>query len=304
MIKRLLLAVPLALIGAGWFFYLSLPWPVVLRWRNPERTSFMEMRIEQADAAGDSLRIRHSWLPFSKISRNLKRAVLVAEDARFNEHNGIDWEALREEVRYRGDADFSWFSPADLKALFGSLKYYAANRDRVRGRSTLTQQLAKNLYFSESRSITRKLGEFIVARRLELFLPKDRIFEIYLNSVEWGPGVFGAEAAARHYFGKSATSLTTDQAAALAATLPHPLTSNPKLKPGRMSWRKGLILARMGARGPVKTVPLEPQKPDSASAPPVNADTAVSPPDTVIVADTIRPDTIIPDTLKARERAP
>lgn len=302
MLKRLVIAVPLGLVGAIWFFFLVLPWPVLLRVRNPSRTSFMELRIEQAKARGDTLNLQHTWVPLARISRNLRRAVIVAEDGNFREHNGIDWLALREEVRYRGDADFSWLSPADLNALAGSLSYYAKHRDRVRGRSTITQQLAKNLYFSESRSLTRKVGEFVVARRLEWFLSKDRILELYLNSVEWGPGVFGAEAAARHYFRKSASSLSADQAAALAATLPHPLTSNPKLKPGRMAWRKRLILARLGGSGPVKTVPLEPARPDSLTAGTVQSDTAVvTPPDT-IRRDTLPRDTLRPDTVRAAHR--
>jgi hypothetical protein len=117
----------------------------------------------------------------------------------------------------------------------------------------------------------RKLEEFVVARRLEQFLDKDRILEIYLNVVEWGPGVFGAEAAARHYFSRAAADLTADQAAALAATLPHPLTSNPRTRPGRMQWRKQLILSRMGGSGTVPTVPLEPEPPADAGAAPLGA---------------------------------
>ncbi len=257
MLKRLPGVVLLALMGALWFFFLSLPWPVLLPFRNPRETSFMDQRVAQARARGQSLRLRHTWRPFKEISPNLRRAVLVAEDARFNEHNGIDWLALRQEMRYRGDDNFSWFDIGDLRALAGSLSYYRSHRDRIRGRSTLTQQLAKNLYFNESRSVTRKIGEYVVARRIEWFLSKDRILEVYLNVVEWGPGIFGAEAAARYYFGKSARSLSADQAAALAATLPHPLTSNPRLRPGRMAWRKQIILSRMGGQGPVRSVPLD-----------------------------------------------
>jgi monofunctional glycosyltransferase len=293
MLKRWLLAVPLGLLGAAWFFSLSLPWPLLLRFRNPGTTSFIEQRIAQARARGDTLRIQKNWKPLNNISRNLRRAVIVAEDGNFFEHDGIDWLALREEVRYRGDADFSWISAKDLKALGQALNYYRQHRDRVRGRSTLTQQLAKNLYFSEDRSLSRKIGEFVVARRLEWFLSKERILELYLNVVEWGPGIFGADAAARHYFGSSASDLTADQAATLAATLPHPLTSNPKLRPGRMSWRKGLILARMGGQGPVKTVPLEPL--------PVATDsTGTIPPDSTKPAqrDSVRPDSIRPDSVR------
>jgi monofunctional biosynthetic peptidoglycan transglycosylase len=255
--KRAFLALALSLLGAAWFAYLALPWPLRLRWQNPSRTALMEYRLAEAAARGDSLTIQHEWVPLERISRHLRRAVLVAEDARFYEHDGIDWAALREELRYRGDDDFSWTDPADLRAVLDALRYYRAHRARIRGRSTLTQQLAKNLYFSPERSLSRKVAEFVVARRLERFLSKDRILELYLNVAEWGPGIFGAEAAARKYFGKSAAELTREEAAQLAATLPHPLTINPARRPGRMAWRVRMILARMGGSGP-GTVPLEP----------------------------------------------
>ncbi|HEX7090047.1 MAG TPA: transglycosylase domain-containing protein [Longimicrobiales bacterium] len=247
--KRLALALPLALAGALWFEFLALPWPVLARWRNPQRTAFMEYRIRERVERGDTLVIRQEWVPLDRISRNLRRAVLVAEDARFYEHRGIDWVALREELRYRGDDDFSLTDPNDLRALRDAIAFYFRHRHEVRGRSTLTQQLAKNLYFTPERSLLRKLEELVVARRIELFLPKDRILELYLNVAEWGPGIFGAEAAARYYFGRSASNLTLAQAAALAATLPHPLTSNPRYRPGRMAWRQRLILERLGAGG-------------------------------------------------------
>src|SRR5690606_7452163 len=245
MVKRLFLALPLACIGALWFEYLALPWPVVLRTRDPQRTALMEYRMREAAARGATLVIQHQWVPLDRISRNLRRAVIAAEDARFYQHRGIDWAALREELEYGGDTDFSWTDLNDLRALFAAIRYYREHRAEVRGRSTITQQLAKNLYFTPERSLLRKAEELIVARRLERFLSKDRILEIYLNVAEWGPGIFGAEAAARHYFGRSAADLTLEQAAALAATLPHPLTSNPKHRPGRMQWRQRLILDRL-----------------------------------------------------------
>ncbi len=232
---------------------LLLPWPVTLRWRNPSSTAFMEYRVQEAKKAGDTLQLQKNWAPLSEISSNLRRAVLVAEDDRFYQHHGMDWRALAEEVRYQGDTLFSWWSPHDLSALKNSMVYGLANRDRIRGRSTITQQLAKNLYFSPERSLRRKLAEAIVARRLEFFLSKDRILELYLNVAEWGPGIFGAEAAARTYFGRSAADLSMDQAAALAATLPHPLTSNPRFRPSRMEWRKSLLLKRLGVpAGPLE----------------------------------------------------
>lgn len=299
MLKRLLVAVPLAVVGAAWFYYIALPWPVLLRVRDPDSTALMRQRVAEARSRGEELEIRREWVPLDRISRRLQRAVIVAEDGNFREHHGVDWSALREEFRYEGDDDFSWLDAGDLSALFGSLRYYIGNRDKVRGRSTITQQLAKNLYFSTDRSPLRKVEEYFVARRLEQFLSKDRILELYLNLVEWGPGLFGAEAAAGHYFDRSASELSADQAAALAATLPHPLTSNPDRRPGRMQWRKNMILSRMGGSGPVRTVPLdsaEPEpEPEPAAAPigePVDtagrapadtvppADTTAAPPDT------------------------
>ncbi|MFO7261282.1 MAG: transglycosylase domain-containing protein [bacterium] len=274
MVKRLFLALPLACIGALWFEYLALPWPVVLRTRDPQRTALMEYRMREAAARGDTLVIQHQWVPLDRISRNLRRAVIAAEDARFYQHRGIDWAALREELEYGGDTDFSWTDLNDLRALFAAIRYYREHRAEVRGRSTITQQLAKNLYFTPERSLLRKAEELIVARRLERFLSKDRILEIYLNVAEWGPGIFGAEAAARHYFGRSAADLTLEQAAALAATLPHPLTSNPKHRPGRMQWRQRLILDRLRPAGrkaappPIAPELPAPLAPESLPVPP------------------------------------
>ncbi len=156
-------------------------------------------------------------------------------------------------MHYEGDAAFEWWSGRDLRALWKAVRYYRAHRGTIRGRSTITQQLAKNLYFSPRRSLLRKAAEAIVAKRLELFLSKSRILELYLNVAEWGPGLFGAEAAALEYFHRSAAHLTLDQGAALAATLPQPLTSNPAFRPARMNWRKELILSRL--RGPTPPAP-------------------------------------------------
>jgi monofunctional biosynthetic peptidoglycan transglycosylase len=194
----------------------------------------------------------------------MARAVILAEDGRFLEHGGVDWEALADEVRYDGEPPFSWLSPADLRALVRAARYYRSNRDGIRGRSTITQQLAKNLYFTPERSLTRKVGELVVAKRLEWFLSKDRILELYLNTVELGPGLFGVGAAARVYFGTSAADLSMGQAAALAGTLPHPLTSNPAYRPAQMAWRRDIIIGRMSRTAavalpsPVEFSPPEP----------------------------------------------
>jgi monofunctional biosynthetic peptidoglycan transglycosylase len=257
-LRRSLLVLPLAAFGAFWFWQLILPWPVLLPLIRPRSTAFMEMREREAKAADREFTLRYRWVPLDSISRNLRRAVIAAEDGRFEEHHGIDWQALAEELRYRPDASFSLLDARDRRELFDAIAYYVRNRGRVRGRSTITQQLAKNLYFRSDRSVLRKFEELIVAKRLEWFLSKDRILEVYLNIAEWGPGIFGAEAAARHYYNRSAFRLNMDQAVSLAATLPQPLTSNPKLRPGRLGWRKAIILRRMGMQGAVVTVPLEP----------------------------------------------
>ncbi|HUH13220.1 MAG TPA: biosynthetic peptidoglycan transglycosylase [Longimicrobiales bacterium] len=293
--KRFLLALPLAALGAAWFWFLILPWPVPLRWRDPGRTAFMEQRQAEARAAGDSLGIRHSWKPLSAISERLQRAVIIAEDGRFYKHAGVDWAAVGEELDYTGDGDFSPLSPADLGHTARALRYYLEHRAEIRGRSTITQQLAKNLYFSADRSLLRKVKELLVAKRLERFLSKDRILEIYLNVAEWGPGIFGAEAAAQHYFGRSAADLTMDQAAALAATLPHPLSSNPARNPGRMAWRKNLILRQLGSGGPPETVPLAPPEVLGTEVDVPDLDTRPEPPPEVLppprdsAADTLAP---------------
>jgi monofunctional biosynthetic peptidoglycan transglycosylase len=246
MVRRFFVLVPLALIGAVWFWFLILPWPVLVRWRDPGPTAFMDRRVHEARQRGNALEIHHTWVDLDQIARNLQRAVVLAEDGNFFEHRGIDWAALGDELEYRGDDDFSWFDTDDLRALWDALGYYVRNRHEIRGRSTITQQLAKNLYFSSNRSVLRKVEELLVARRLELFVPKNRILELYLNIAEWGPGIFGAEAAARHYYGRSAANLNLDQAVTLAVTLPHPLTSNPATRPGRMASRKATVLRLMG----------------------------------------------------------
>jgi monofunctional glycosyltransferase len=288
----------LLLIGLGlpllvWALH---PWPVPLRWKDPGTTAFMESRLRDARGSGQAFELRHAWVPLDELPDVLVRAVLVAEDDRFHLHAGIDWEALAEEVRYRGPLPPRLRDAEDRAALREAWRYASQNRDRVRGRSTLTQQLARNLYLSEDRSFIRKAQEALIARRLEFFLPKERILEIYLNVAEFGPGIFGVEAAAQAYFDRSARALTRHQAASLAATLPHPLTSNPATNPGRMAWRRDLVLARLGGGPPVAPAPpdvLPVELPDSLLPPPPS----VLPPDTV-PPDTVPPDTVPPDTLR------
>jgi monofunctional biosynthetic peptidoglycan transglycosylase len=274
LMKRTLLWGPpsfVALVLVGWLIQ---PWPVLLRWRDPDNTSFMKYRVKEARKAGETLEIQQEWVPLSDISNSMQRAVILAEDGRFRDHDGVDWEAIGEEVEYEGDPPFSWFDPGDIAAIGRAMRYYANNRDEVRGRSTITQQLAKNLYFTPERSLTRKVSELVVAKRLEWFLSKDRILEVYLNTVELGPGIFGVEAAAQHYFDKSASNLTNYQAASLAGTLPHPLTSNPSHRPGRMAWRRDIIMGRLtGGSTDLTPVPALPEPP----APTLAADSTAVP---------------------------
>ena len=206
----------------------------------------MEYRAAQAADQGAEYSIAFDWVPLARMSPDIPRAVIAAEDQRFRLHSGVDWQALADELDYDGEPPFSWAHPSDWAAVARAVRRGLRDRDEVKGRSTLTQQLAKNLYFTPRRSLRRKVGEFVVARRLESFLDKDRILELYLNTAEFGPGIFGVEAASRHYFGIAASRVDRYQAATLAAILPHPLTSNPDLNPREMAWRRDRILGLMG----------------------------------------------------------
>ena len=178
-------------------------------------------------------------MPYSRISQHLKKAVIVTEDAAFWQHQGIDYDALRESM------EVNW-----------------ERGEFARGASTITQQLAKNLYLSPSKNPMRKLRELIIARRLEAELKKARILELYLNVIEWGDGVYGAEAAARNYFQKRAIDLTPSEAALLAAIIVNPRVMNPVHPSAAVVRRQQLILRRMGI--------VEPPEPDP-SAPPASA---------------------------------
>ena len=188
----------------------------------------------------------------------LVEAVLTAEDARFRIHRGIDWVEVRKALGYRRNR-FEWDSAAHRSELGRAVGTARSRRQAVRGASTITQQLAKNLYLSPSRNPLRKLKEAVTADRLERALGKQRILELYLNVAELGPGIWGVEAASRRYFRTSAGRLTLTQSAALAATLPFPRSSNPAYRPVRMRRRQDLILRRMrGERVDVPKVEEEP----------------------------------------------
>jgi monofunctional biosynthetic peptidoglycan transglycosylase len=213
--------------ACGAYIYLTLPDVRTLRTRNPETTAFMELRARQAQEEGEEPRHSHRWVSYSRVSQNLKRAVLVAEDSAFWQHDGIDFEQIKE-----------------------SMGVNLERMEFARGASTITQQLAKNLYLSPSRNPIRKLRELLITRRLEAELSKRRILELYLNLIEWGDGVYGAEAAARRYFGKSAASLTADESALLAAAIINPRVLDPGRPDARLRRRQQMILGRMGAVTP------------------------------------------------------
>jgi monofunctional glycosyltransferase len=197
-------------------------------------------------------------VPLDSIAPAMVEAAVTAEDARFWLHSGVDWYEVRQALGYRR-REFEWSSAIDRAALWGALGRVPNRKETLRGASTITQQVAKNLYLSPSRNPLRKLKEAVTAYRLELALPKRRILELYLSIAELGDGVWGVEAASRRYYRKSARRLNEPQAAALAATLPFPRGSNPAYRPVRMRRRQELILRRMrGERIEVPPVPEEP----------------------------------------------
>ena len=220
------------MFGVLVFEWLTLPDVRRLRTHNPETTAFMELRDRQARAKGEEPKRSWRWVPYERINQTLKRAVLVAEDDAFWEHDGVDMEALQRAVEVNLE-----------------------RRQFALGASTITQQLAKNLYLSPSKNPLRKLRELWIARRLEIELPKRRILEVYLNSIEWGEGVYGAEAAARSYFGKSAAALGADEAALLAGAIINPRVYSPARPNARLIRRQRLIRSRMGFYEPPAALP-------------------------------------------------
>jgi len=215
----LVAAIAAAVVLSQLWFAMHIYW-----WRDHPvgETSFMAWRMDELHAKNPKAQLKHTWVPYERISGNLKRAMVAAEDAKFVDHEGFDWEGIElamEKNQRKGRV--------------------------VAGGSTITQQLAKNLFLSPSRSYWRKAQETVITVMLEAMLPKRRILELYLNVIEWGSGVFGAEAASRHYFGASATQLSAEQAARLAAMAPNPrfYERNPAA-PG-LNRKIGIILARM-----------------------------------------------------------
>lgn len=187
---------------------------------------------------------RYQPVPLARIAPILKRAVLIGEDSRFYDHHGIDYVETRHAMGYPRDS-FAWTSSRDRGDMWHAITATITQPSRVRGASTITQQLAKNLYLSPSRNPLRKVKEALTAWRLEFWLPKERIMELYLNTVELGDEIWGAEAASQRYFRIPARALSMDQAATLAASLPFPRSSNIYYHSGRMLWRKNLIMERL-----------------------------------------------------------
>ena len=190
---------------------------------NPESTAMMNQRESEALARGETPIHEQTWVPYEKISSNLVRAVLAGEDQRFFDHSGFDWEEMQKAIE----------------------KDWEEKRFH-RGASTISQQLSKNLFLSTSKNPLRKLHEALITWEMEKILSKRRILELYLNVIEWGDGIYGAEAASRHYFGASASSLSSEQAAFLSAIIPNPQEAyNPTKHARRVERRRNLILRLM-----------------------------------------------------------
>ena len=210
----------IVLLWVGWIAA-HIAW---YRYNPPRETAFMAQRMDEALSKNPAARLRYTWVPYAQISPQLKRAMIAAEDAKFVEHPGFDWDGIRN----------------------------AMDRNQRRGRvvaggSTITQQLAKNLFLSPAKSYLRKGEEAVVTVLLEAMLPKQRILELYLNVIEWGNGVFGAEAAAQRYFGIPAARLTAEQSARLAAMAPSPRLFERHPDSDYLAGRVATILARMPA---------------------------------------------------------
>jgi monofunctional biosynthetic peptidoglycan transglycosylase len=229
MLRRVALIALVAVMALAGYVFLGLPGRGQVRalaQTNPGVTGVMRQREAEARAAGRTPERRQSWVPLGRISRHLVQAVLASEDQKFFGHQGIDWEAIEK----------------------------SAKEDRkrwsfARGGSTITQQLAKNLFFTTHKSLVRKLRELVAARWLEEDLTKARILELYLNVIEWGDGVYGAEAASERYYGKSAASLDADEAAGLAGMIPNPRRINPRVDASRFARAQRRVVWLMAHAG-------------------------------------------------------
>jgi monofunctional biosynthetic peptidoglycan transglycosylase len=246
-IRKVVKTLSLVLVGmvVGLFLYEALMFSRVWRLRttNPDSTSLIDTRAGEAEAKGQEPRREQVWVPLDRISTNLQRAVLAGEDTNFVTHHGFDYQALQKawdegmreaakQAKQEGEDD-DWLPTLP---------------DFKRGASTISQQLAKNLYLSSQRSFFRKGQEALLTVFLERTLTKRRILELYLNEIEWGDGIYGAEAASQHYFHKPAAALSASEGAYLSAMIPNPRTVfNPQVNPRRVSRRQRIILRGMPA---------------------------------------------------------
>jgi len=225
-IKKIVLIVLLGIAAAfclfAGYFFLTLPDVGFLKKKDPETTAVIEQRKAEAKKKDQKLKIRQRWVKFDNIPQLLKDTVRVSEDIDFYHHKGIDYYELKE-----------------------SIKRNLKEGKKARGGSTITQQLAKNLFLSTGKSYYRKLKEFFIAKRLEENLSKNRIFHIYLNIIELGPGIFGVEAASEYYFGKPVGSLSLEEILRLVSVLPKPLRVTPRSDSGYLKWRANLLLERL-----------------------------------------------------------
>jgi len=225
-LKRILLVLLFLVVGVvlySAYVLLTLPEVDDLKHKNPETTAIMEQRIKEAAEKGEKLHIRQQWVPFKAIPQLLKDTVRISEDTDFYHHKGIDYYELKEAIK------------RNLK-----------DGKKARGGSTITQQLAKNLFLSTEKSYTRKAKEFVLAKKLESHLSKDRIFSLYLNVIELGKGIFGVEAASLYYFHKSVGQLNLNEIVRLASVIPKPLKVNPLSNSSRyLKWRANLLLDRL-----------------------------------------------------------
>ena len=241
---RILAVMAAGIFAVAAYVYLTTPDVRYLRTDPPKSTAFMDLRAREARSKGEKPKRVQQWVPYSRISPHLVRAVLVTEDAKFWQHDGLDYEQIRESMEI--------------------------NRERgefVRGASTITQQLAKNLFLSPSKNPLRKVRELLIARRLEAELSKQRILEIYLNVIEWGDGIWGAEAAARTYFGKRASQLAQPESALLAAAIANPRLMNPGSPTARLRRRQQMVMRRMGYAEPPPVIVSGPD--DNELGPPI-----------------------------------
>jgi monofunctional biosynthetic peptidoglycan transglycosylase len=250
---RILAVVAASLFAIAAYAYLTTPDVRYLRTEPPKSTAFMDLRAREARAKGEKPKRVQQWVAYSRISPHLVRAVLVTEDAKFWQHDGLDYEQIRE-----------------------SMEVNLERGEFARGASTITQQLAKNLFLSPSKNPLRKARELLIARRLEAELSKQRILEIYLNVIEWGDGIWGAEAAARTYFGKRASQLSQPESALLAAAIANPRIMNPGSPTARLRRRQQMVMRRMGYVEPPPVIVSAPG--DDELGPPIDPVPQIPPP--------------------------